>query len=49
MFAPAFAQQQVQHTTTVFALQMVLLAIGLVLTFKAYSREESKIAVEAEE
>jgi predicted phage tail protein len=39
MFAPEFAQQSVQNTSAVFVLQMVLLAIGIFLTFKAYSRE----------
>jgi predicted phage tail protein len=36
MIAPGIAQQQVQDTTAVVAGQMVLLAIGIVLTFKAY-------------
>jgi hypothetical protein len=39
MFAPEIAQQSVQNTSTVFVLQMVLLAIGIFLTFKAYGRE----------
>lgn len=47
MIAPGFAQQQIQNTTAVFALQIVLLAIGIFLTFKAYGREDSKTAVHA--
>lgn len=37
MIAPGLAQQQVQDAATVFAGQMALLAIGIVLTFNAYS------------
>jgi uncharacterized membrane protein YhaH (DUF805 family) len=48
MIAPVSAQQQTgQHTTAVYALLLVLLAIGIFLTFKAYGREDSKPAVEA--
>jgi uncharacterized membrane protein YhaH (DUF805 family) len=37
MIAPVFAQQQTeQHITAVHALLIVLLAIGIFLTFKAY-------------
>jgi len=36
MFAPVLAQRQVQNATAVFALLIVLLAIGIFLTFKAY-------------
>jgi arginine exporter protein ArgO len=49
MFAPVFAQQRTeQHITAVYPLLIVLFAIGIVLTFKAYGREESKTAVQAE-
>jgi uncharacterized membrane protein len=48
MVAPEFAQQQTeQHTTALYALLIVLLAIGIFLTFKAYGREDSKTAVQA--
>ena len=38
MFAPAFAHLEVQDATALFALLIVLLAIGIFLTFKAYGR-----------
>jgi hypothetical protein len=41
MFFPAAAQQSTPSGSVVLALQMVLLAIGIFLTFKAYSREDS--------
>lgn len=47
MFAPVLAQREVQNTTAVFALLIVLLAIGLFLTFKAYNREDSKTTAQA--
>ncbi len=48
MIAPVSAQQQTeQNTTAVYALLIVLLAIGIYLTFNAYGREESKTAVHA--
>ena len=47
MVAPVFAQRLVQDTTHVFVLLLVLLAIGMFLTFKAYGREDSKSAVQA--
>ena len=47
MFTPVLAQQGVQNTTAVFALLIVLFAIGVFLTFKAYSREGSQTAVQA--
>jgi hypothetical protein len=48
MFAPVFAQQRTeQNLTAVYPLLIVLFVIGIVLTFKAYGREESKIAVES--
>ena len=48
MIAPVSAQQQTgQHTSAVYTLLIVLLAIGIFLTFKAYGREDSKTAVEA--
>jgi surface polysaccharide O-acyltransferase-like enzyme len=48
MIAPVSAQQQTgQRTTAVYTLLIVLLAIGIFLTFKAYGREDNKTAVEA--
>jgi hypothetical protein len=41
------AQQQTeQNTTAVYALLIVLLAVGIYLTFNAYGRAESKTAVQ---
>jgi uncharacterized membrane protein HdeD (DUF308 family) len=40
MIAPVSAQRAEQNTTAVFVLLIILLAIGVVLTFKAYSRED---------
>jgi hypothetical protein len=43
MFAAGHYQQAAQNTTALLALEMVGLAVGIFLTFKAYSREkESK-------
>ncbi len=48
MIAPVYAQQRTEHNTTaVYALLIVLLAIGIFLSFKAYGREDSKTAVHA--
>jgi uncharacterized membrane protein HdeD (DUF308 family) len=47
MFAPVLAQRQVQNTTAVFALLIVLFALGVFLTFKAYGREDSNTAAQA--
>jgi uncharacterized membrane protein YhaH (DUF805 family) len=47
MFAPVFAQREVQNTGALFARLIVLFAIGVFLTFKAYGREDSKTAVSA--
>jgi cytochrome bd-type quinol oxidase subunit 2 len=44
MFFPNPVQQGSQNTSMVFIIQMVLLAIGIILTYKAYSRESSKNA-----
>ena len=49
MFAPEFAQRSVPDASAVFAVQMVLLAIGIFLTFKAFSREDGTTAVPPEE
>jgi len=50
MIAPGFAQRRTeQNTTAVFAGVIVLLVIGLVLTVKAYGREESEAAMQAGE
>ena len=40
MFAPEVAQRNVPNASALFAMQLVLLAIGLFLTYKAYSREQ---------
>jgi hypothetical protein len=45
MFAPVFAQREVQNAGALFAGLIVLFAIGVFLTFKAYGREDSKTAV----
>jgi uncharacterized membrane protein YhaH (DUF805 family) len=43
MFVPEMTQQSTQDTSAlvVLGLQMILFAIGILLTFKAYSREKS--------
>lgn len=40
MFAPEVAQDSVPDASALLAMQLVLLAIGLLLTFKAFSREK---------
>lgn len=40
MIAPASAQRAGENPTALYALLIVLLAIGIFLTFKAYGREE---------
>ena len=49
MFAPVLAQQGVQNTTALSALLIVLFALGVFLTFKAYvaacGRQTSEIDV----
>jgi hypothetical protein len=47
MFAPVFAQREVQNATALFAGLIVLLAIGAFLTFKAYGRNDSETAMQA--
>ncbi|MFV8326599.1 hypothetical protein [Flavobacterium sp. ZS1P14] len=42
MFFPEAVQQGAQNVSVVLALQMVLLTTGIVLTFKAYSRDNNK-------
>lgn len=42
MFFPEPVQQGSQNACVVFALQMVLLAIGIVLTFKGYGQDNNK-------
>ncbi len=42
MFFPASAQQGVENTSSVIAGQIVLLVIGIFLTFKAYFGKEEK-------
>ena len=39
MFAPAYAQKEVENNTAVYELLIVLFAIAVFLTFKAYRRE----------
>ncbi len=39
MFAPALAQRSVQNAGAVLAVQIALLAIGIILTFNAYRRK----------
>ena len=41
MIAPRLAQQASRNDSAAFALEAVLLAIGLVLTFEAYARQGS--------
>lgn len=45
MFFPEPVQQGSQNASVVLTLQMVLLAIGIVLTFKAFSRDNNKTNV----
>ena len=40
MFTPVSAQRALPNTTVQLATQMILLAIGMVLTFNAYGRKE---------
>jgi len=47
MFAPVFAQREAQNTTAVYATLAVGLAVGLFLTFKAYSRESNTESTQA--
>ena len=47
MFAPVSALQAAQNNTAVLASTVVLCVIGIVLTFKGYSREDSKTAAHA--
>jgi hypothetical protein len=47
MFAPAFAQQEVQHAISVYMGLFIGFAVGVFLTFKAYSRDDSKTATHA--
>lgn len=42
MFFPEPVQQGSQNVTVVLAIQMVLLVIGIVLTYKAYGRDDNK-------
>jgi uncharacterized membrane protein YhaH (DUF805 family) len=44
MFAPEYAQKEVDNNTAVYGLLIVLFAIGVFLTFNAYRRENSKAA-----
>jgi hypothetical protein len=47
MFAPVFAQQEVQHPTPVYVGLFIGLAAGIFLTFKGYSRDDSKTGTQA--
>jgi hypothetical protein len=42
MFAPVYAQKEVENNTVVYGFLVVLFAVGVFLTFKAYCREDSK-------
>jgi ABC-type Mn2+/Zn2+ transport system permease subunit len=44
MFAPILAQREGQNITAVYALLIVLLAVGIFLTFKAYGREDRMLS-----
>jgi uncharacterized membrane protein YhaH (DUF805 family) len=47
MFAPVYAQQEVENNTAMYGLLIVLLAVGVFLTFKAYGRDDGKAAGQA--
>jgi hypothetical protein len=40
MFAPVYAQKEGENNTVVYGFLVVLFAIGVFLTFKAYFRED---------
>lgn len=42
MFFPGRVQQGFVNSFTVIALQIILLVVGIVLTFKAYTRDDNK-------
>lgn len=42
MFFPEFVQQGSQNNQFVFAFQMILLAIGIILCYKAFSKSDDK-------
>ena len=48
MFAPVSAQRPEQNTAGVYALLVVVLAIGIVLTFKAFGRDDADTAAHPE-
>ena len=41
MFATGFYQQGARNTTDLFVMELILLAVGIILTFKAYVRRKS--------
>jgi hypothetical protein len=41
MFATGFYQQGAQNTTALLVLEIILLAVGIFLTFKAYASIKS--------
>jgi hypothetical protein len=47
MFAPVYAQQEAENNTAVYGLLIVLFAIGIFLTVKAYGRDDGKSAGQA--
>ena len=47
MFAPVYAQKEAENNIAVYRVLIVLFAIGVFLTFKAYRREDSKAAASA--
>jgi uncharacterized membrane protein HdeD (DUF308 family) len=48
MFAPVYAQKEVENNTTVYGFLVVLFAIGVFLTFKAYCQEDSNAEASAQ-
>ena len=41
MFATGFYQQGARNTTALFVMELILLAVGIILTFKAYVRTKT--------
>jgi hypothetical protein len=48
MFAPVYAQKEGENNTVVYGFLVVLFAIGVFLTFKAYCREDNKAEASAQ-
>lgn len=47
MFAPVYAQREAENNTAVYGLLIVLLAVGVFLSFKAYGRGDGESAGQA--